>query len=47
MGDNNSDNGSNESGWDTLAVLLWPVLKFMDLKVWLHNKIHPDDPEAL
>lgn len=40
-----SDN--NESGWGVLSLLLWPVGKFMQLKVWLHNKIHPDDPEAL
>lgn len=42
MSDNNT-----EPGWGALAVLLWPVSKLMELKVWLHNRIHPDDPEAL
>lgn len=40
------DNGT-EPGWGGLSILLWPVYKFMQLKVWLHNKIHPDDPEVL
>jgi hypothetical protein len=36
-----------DSGFDGLAILLWPVLAVMRLKVWLHNKIHPDNLEEL
>ncbi len=36
-----------DQAWDGLAKLLAPVLWFLKLKVWIHNKRHPDDPQEL
>jgi hypothetical protein len=44
MSGNNDD---LEPGWNGLGILLWPVAAFFKVKVWIHNKLHPDKPEAL
>jgi hypothetical protein len=36
-----------EPGWTGLAILLWPVRAFLKVKVWIHNRLHPDEPEKL
>lgn len=36
-----------DSAWNGLAILLWPVLMFMRVKVWIHNRLHPNDPEQM
>lgn len=36
-----------EPGWGGLAILLWPVRVYFRVKVWIHNRLHPDDPEHL
>lgn len=30
-----------EPGWGGMAILLWPVLLYMKVKAWLHNRLHP------
>lgn len=33
-----------EPGWAGLSILLWPAMKFMQIKSWFHKKLHPEDP---
>ena len=43
MSDNNNKDDA-EPGWGGLAILLWPIEAYWKVKVWLHNKRHPDNP---
>lgn len=36
-----------EPGWGGLAILLWPIRAYMKIEVWIHNRLHPDDPQKL
>jgi hypothetical protein len=42
-----SDDDDLEPGWGGLAILLWPVRAYFAVKVWIHNRLHPDEPEHL
>ncbi len=41
------DNENEDSAWDGLAILLWPVLTYWKIRTWIHNRLHPNDPEEL
>ncbi len=45
MSDEPKNNDDLEPGWGGLAILLWPVQAFLQVKVWIHNFLHPDDPQ--
>lgn len=36
-----------DSGFNALAWLLWPLMAVEKVRVWWHNKAHPDKPEEL
>jgi len=36
-----------EPGWSGLSKLLWPIRAYWQVKVWIHNKLHPDDPQQI
>lgn len=40
-------NDDIEPGWGGLAILLAPLRWYFQVRVWIHNRLHPDDPEAL
>ena len=41
------DDQAEDDAWQGLAILLWPILVYEKIKVWIHNRLHPDDPEQL
>jgi hypothetical protein len=40
-------NQDEDDAWAGVAMFLWPIRAYEQLKVWIHNHLHPDDPEAL
>jgi hypothetical protein len=32
-----------EPGWGGLSILLLPVIAYWEVKVWIHNRLHPND----
>jgi hypothetical protein len=42
-----TEGDGEDQAWNGMAVLLWPVLAYWKVKVWVHNLLHPDDPQQL
>lgn len=43
----NDDDQDIEPGWGGMAILLWPIRFYYEIKVWLHDKRHPDQSEEI